>query len=93
MIDRDLQALAGTPAERPLGRLEADIWAGVGKRESARRTGRIISSCQALVLMAALLGSAAAGVVSSSARPAGGGTLALTSDRLAPSTLLLGTAQ
>lgn len=90
MIDHDLQALAGMPADRPLDRLEADIWVGIGKREAARRTGRIIASCQAVALTAALLGSATAGMVSSSAHPANS-KLALTSDRLAPSTLLLGT--
>ncbi len=92
MIDRDLQALAGMPVDRPLDRLEAAIWAGIGKREAARHTGRVITSWQAVALTAALLGSAAAGAVSSSAHPADS-KLALSSGRLAPSTLLLGAAR
>ena len=89
MIDRDLRALAELPVDMPLDRLEADIWTGIGTHEAARRTGRVITSCQAMALILALLGSAAAGAVTSSAHPAGSG-IVLTSGGLAPSNLLLG---
>jgi len=89
MIDHDLQTLAGMPTDVPLDRLEADIWTGIGKLEAARRTGRIITSCQAVALMVALAGSAAAGAISASAHSAGNGPT-LASARLAPSNLLLG---
>lgn len=89
MIDHDLQMLAKLPADVPLERLEADVWTGVGKLEAARRTGRVITSCQAVALVVALLGSAAAGAVTASAHPADN-NLAATSGGLAPSNLLLG---
>ena len=89
MIDHDLQTLANLPADMPLERLEADIWTGVGKLEAVRRTGRVITSCQAVALVVALLGSAAAGAVTASAHPVPSG-IALTSGGLAPSNLLLG---
>ena len=89
MIDRDLQTLATMPADTPLDRLEADVWTGIGKLEAGQRTARVITSCQAVALVVALLGSAAAGVATASAHPAGR-SLALTSGGLAPSNLLLG---
>lgn len=89
MIDRDLQTLTDLRADIPLDRLEADVWTGIGKLDAARRAGRVITSCQAVALVVALLGSAAAGAATASAHPAGGG-LALASGGLAPSNLLLG---
>ena len=89
MIDQDIQALANLPVDIPLDRLEADVWTGVGKLEAARRTGRVITSCQAVALVVALLGSAAAGAATASAHPADK-DLALTGGGLAPSNLLLG---
>ena len=89
MIDRELQVLAELPADRPLDRLEAGIWTGIAKRETERRTGRVITFCQAIALVLTVLGSAAAGAANASAHPAAN-AIAQPSGGLAPSDLLLG---
>lgn len=90
MMDDDLRAIMGQRPDRTLSHLEADIWAGVRKAELTRRTGRVIASCQLVVLVAALIGSAVAGAASVAATSPETGDIGHAGADLAPSTLLLG---
>jgi hypothetical protein len=91
MIEADIHKLNDQEPRRPLNRLEADIWLGVEARLEARRTSRAVLSCQAAVLVIALMGSI---VISDRTAVADGdsaglGVFSIRSD-LAPSTRLLG---
>ena len=92
MIEGNLRDLTGRPPDRSLDTLEADIWAGVAARQEANRTARLVLSCQALVVAAALILSLIAGsqIGHSLARETGGQNSFANGLELAPSTLLLG---
>ncbi len=90
MIDDDLTKLANGPTDKPLDHLEADVWAGVAARRMARRTGRIIASCQAAVMLVALVGAAAAGASTAAVVRSPGALITSAGADYAPSTLLLG---
>lgn len=90
MIDDDLSRITRQPADRPLDHLEADVWAGVAARTAARRTGRIVASCQAAVMLVALVGAAAAGASTVTADRSPGAFITAAGADYAPSTLLLG---
>ena len=89
MMDRELQALAKLPADRALDRLEAGVWSAITARATERHSFRVITSCQAVALVVALLGSAAAGAASAPVHP-GANAIAQPSGGLAPSELLFG---
>ncbi len=89
MIDRELQALAKLPPDRPLDRLEIGVWRAITTRATERRTGRVITSCQAVALVVALLGSVAAGAAAAPAHPTAN-AIARPSGGLAPFDLLFG---
>lgn len=57
MIDDELQELAGRASERPLQRLQADIWARLGDQERSTQAGRRLLWIQAVLLLFALAGS------------------------------------
>ena len=90
MIDDDLSNFASQPADRPLDRLERDVWAGVAAHNAARRTGRIIASCQAGVMVVALVGAAAAVATAVRVDRTPGSIITSAAADFAPSTLLLG---
>jgi hypothetical protein len=90
MIDNDIVKLSALPADKPLDHLEVDIWAGVAAQNVARRTGRIIASCQAGVMIVALFGAAAAGATTAAMAQTSGTVISSAGTELAPSTLLLG---
>lgn len=91
MIDDDLHELDEREPSHSLDRLEADIWRGVAARARQRAAARRTTSFQSVILVFALLGSAAAGL--SVVRPAGalaGVALFNSGIELMPSSLLLG---
>ncbi len=88
MIDEDINRLAEMSPDRPLDRLEADIWAGVAANNLAKRTSRVVASFQAGIMVIALVGAAAAGAASVTPERA---AISSAGAALAPSTLLLGT--
>ena len=90
MIDNDISSLAEQPTDRSLDHLEADIWAGVAAQTVARQTGRIIASCQAGVMIVALVGAAAAGATTATLDRTPGTIITSAGADFAPSTLLLG---
>ena len=90
MMDEDLRALMEQSPDTTLNRLEADIWAGVQREELARRTGRVIASCQLMVLVIALVGGAVAGASTVASANLQNNELGHVGADLAPSTLLLG---
>ncbi len=90
MIDEEISRLAEQPADRSLNDLEADIWAGVAAHNVARQTGRIIASCQAGVMLVALLGAAAAGATTAAMGRTPSTIITSAGADFAPSTLLLG---
>ncbi len=90
MIDNDIVRLSALPADMSLDHLEADIWAGVAAQTVARRTTRIIASCQAGVMIVALVGAAAAGATTAAMAQTPGTIISSAGAELAPSTLLLG---
>ena len=90
MIDDDLSRLARELGGRRLNRLESDIWAGIAAHNAARRTGRIIASCQVGVMIAALVGAAAAGATTVRVDRGPGSIMTSAGADFAPSTLLLG---
>ncbi|MDE2184903.1 MAG: hypothetical protein KGJ78_17965 [Alphaproteobacteria bacterium] len=91
MIDTDISSLAEQPADRSLDHLEADIWAGIAAQTVARRTGRIVASCQAGVMIVALVGAAAAGASTATFDHTSSSTIITSAGAdFAPSTLLLG---
>jgi hypothetical protein len=61
MIENDLVKLNEQEPRRSLDMLESDIWAGVAARANAKRTSRLVFTCQAVVMALALTGSIAAG--------------------------------
>jgi hypothetical protein len=89
MIDDDLRRLDEVGVDRPLDRLEADVWRGVAARTQQRAAARRLTSFQSVLMALALLGSVAAGV--NVARPSRGAHAVLTTGtELMPSNLLLG---
>lgn len=91
MIDDDIRRLGEHELDYSLSRLESDIWEGVAARARQREAARRTTSFQGVIMICALLGSAAAGL--SAVRPAGApvGVALLTSGvELMPSSLLLG---
>ena len=91
MIDDDMRRLDDRPLDRSLSGLEADIWHGVATRARQRQAARRVTSYQAVVMVIALLGSAAIGITVS--RPAGATrdlALLVPGTALLPSSLLLG---
>ena len=89
MIDNDIAKLNAQEARRSLAMLETDIWAGVAARASARRTSKLVFTCQAVVMALALTGSIAVGSRTglSAHRSIEFGVFSTRAD-LAPSTLL-----
>lgn len=61
MIDREIQSLAEQTPDHALSTLEADIWAGVAKRERSMRAAKKLLVVQAALLAGVLIGSLAAG--------------------------------
>lgn len=90
MIDDDIRDLLRQGADRSLEGLEARIWVGVERQDAARRTGRLVTRCQTIVLIAALFGSAAAGAAAAASAHTSPQRITLGGSELAPSTLLLG---
>jgi hypothetical protein len=91
MIDDDMRRLDERARDHSLSRLESDIWTGVDARARQRAAARRVTSLQGVIMVVALLGSAAAGL--NMVRPgevaAGAGLLA-SGVELMPSSLLLG---
>ena len=90
MIDNDILTLIEQSSDKSLDRLETDIWAGVAAQKLARRTGRIIASCQVGVMIVVLIGAAAAGATTVAYAGSHKVPIASAGSELAPSTLLLG---
>ncbi len=90
MIDNEITLLVEQPPDKTLDRLEADIWAGVAAQNLARRTGRIIASCQAGVMVVALLGAATVGATTAASAVSSNASITSAGSAFAPSTLLLG---
>jgi hypothetical protein len=90
--DEDIRALTGQPPDRSLDTLEADVWKGVDARLETNRTSRLVLSCQALVVGAAILVSLMAGtqIGHALAKDVPQHGLFATGMEHAPSTLLLG---
>lgn len=91
MIDDDIASLVEREPSPDLGRLEADIWRREAALLARRRTTRRVAAWQAAVMLAAVAGSAGAGFAYS-AHPAEArhAALMMPGERLAPSSLLLG---
>ena len=91
MIEADIHRLNDQEPQKPLDGMEADIWAGVEARIEAKKTSRVVLSCQAAVLAIALVGSVVIGDRAGVADTGGAGldVFAIRGD-LAPSTRLLG---
>ena len=91
MAQSDLQRLLEEGPDRSLDSLEADIWAGVEQHMHARHVYRTVFAAQAVVVAAALIGSAVVGFHSSPvSRPSGALDIFSPQSRLAVSTLLAG---
>lgn len=90
MIDEDIRTLQEQPSDKALDRLEADVWAGVTAHRLARRTSRIIASCQVGVMVVTLAGAAAAGAATAASAMSEHTVIGAAGAELAPSTLLLG---
>ncbi|MDE2265463.1 MAG: hypothetical protein KGL29_06150 [Alphaproteobacteria bacterium] len=90
MIDDDLSRIARQPPDRSLDHLEADVWAGVATLSAARRTGRIVASCQAAVMLVVLVVAAATGASTAAGDRSPGTFITAAGADYAPSTLLLG---
>jgi len=61
MIDRELQQLAAAAPDRPLERLEADIWLTLSRRERSAQVRARLLFVQAAILLFALAGSLVVG--------------------------------
>ncbi len=94
-IEAHLRKLSEQDGDRILTGLETDIWAGVAARAKAREASRWIISCQAAVMVVAVIGSAAIGVHFATPPASSSQVLSSFSSRIAfaPSTLLLGSRQ
>jgi hypothetical protein len=92
MNEDDIRSLAGQEPDRSLDTLEADVWAGVAARQAADRISRLVLSCQAFVVAAALVSSLIAGsqIGHALAKETGQQSSFANGMELAPSTLLLG---
>ncbi len=90
MIDDEIALLADQPLDKTLDRMEADVWAGVAAQKLARRTGWIIASCQAGVMVVALLGAATVGATTAASMVSSNASITSAGSAFAPSTLLLG---
>jgi hypothetical protein len=90
MIENDILKLSGQSG-RALDQLEKDIWLGVEARLRAARDSRTVLSCQAAVLIIALVGSIVAGAHAAAADdPRSGLGVFSTRADLSPSTRLIG---
>ena len=91
MIEADIRKLVERDRNSTLDRLERDIWAGVADRARDDRISAVVLTCQAAVIVLALIGGVTIGNYSAttdSQTPELGVFSARTA--LAPSTLLLG---
>ena len=94
MIDDDLRQLNAQPADRDLGRLEADIWAGLAQRSRHRAVTRGRVLLQSAVMALSLFVSIAIGVHATREEGASHVVAVVASGLdLAPSSLLLGGAR
>jgi hypothetical protein len=91
MIDNDLRQLDERALDHSLDHLEADIWRGVAAYARQREAARRVASFQGVVIVLALLGSAAVGVnMARPGSPAGDPVVLASGAELMPSHLLLG---
>jgi hypothetical protein len=91
MIDHYLRKINGAVIDRSLDDLESDVWRGVAGRERARSAARKRVSAQGVILLVALIGSIAVGILSSRTAGLAHGHLVLPLGvGLTPSSLLLG---
>jgi hypothetical protein len=90
VLDPDLQKLTHQPPDHSLERLEVDIWMGVNARAQSARITRRLLVCQAIVLLAGIVGSLMAGEHWGSSRHAIGLEVFSSHMPLSPPTLLLG---
>lgn len=92
MNEDDIRSLTEQKPDQSLDTLEADVWAGVTARQEADRISRLVLSCQALVIAAALVSSVVVGnqIGHALAKEAGQKNSFANGMELAPSTLLLG---
>lgn len=91
MIEKDIQKLVDRDSGFDLRRLEADVWKREVDVSAAQRAKRSLAFCQTVVMVFAVLGSAAAGI--STARSAASthpSNLLASGEELAPSSLLFG---
>lgn len=91
MTETDLQRLSERGPDRALDGLEADVWAQVDVRKSARRAHGVVLMWQAGTVALALLGAVALGSAAAKTAAARSEFDAFSpTTGLAPSTLLMG---
>ena len=93
MIDDELRQFGELKLDRSLERLESDIWRRLAVRSQNRAAVRRRASLQSVVMVFALVGSAAIGITATrSHAPTRGQAMLALGLELAPSSLLLGGA-
>lgn len=88
MLDEDLARLDRLAAATNLARLEAGVWAGIEGATQRDHAGKLIAAIQAIMLVAAVLGSAGAGLRAAANMPETDVSVLTAPGPLSPSSLL-----